>query len=68
MSQPNHPDRKREDAPSGADADKHAKPDADSDRIVPSTDAEPEGSLDRVKSAPLGIQQIEDLEDDAKGG
>ena len=42
-------------------------PDVDSDR-VPATDAEPEGSLDRVKSAPLGIQQIEDLEDDAKGG
>jgi hypothetical protein len=46
----------------------HAAPDVGSDRIVPSTDAEPEGSLDRVKSAALGIQQIEDLEDDAKGG
>ena len=44
-----------------------AAPDVDSDR-VPSTDAEPEGSLDRVKSAPLGIQEIENLEDDAKGG
>lgn len=42
-------------------------PDVGSDR-VPSTDAEPEGSLDRVKSAPLGIQEIENLEDDAKGG
>jgi|SRR5687768_1824805 len=50
------------------DSAKHAMPDVGSDRIVPSTDAEPEGSLDRVKSAPLGIQQIEDLEDDAKGG
>ncbi len=38
-----------------------------SDR-VPATDAEPEGSLDRVKTEPLGIQEIENLEDDAKGG
>ena len=53
---------------SDTDADTHAAPDVSSDRIVPSTDAEPEGSLDRVKSAALGIQQIEDLEDDAKGG
>jgi hypothetical protein len=49
-------------------AETHAAPDVGSDRIVPSTDAEPEGSLDRVKSAAFGIQQIEDLEDDAKGG
>ena len=35
-------------------------------RIVPSTDAEPEGSLDRVVSAPLGIQQVDDLKDEAK--
>lgn len=53
---------------SDTEADTHAAPDVSSDRIVPSTDAEPEGSLDRVKSAALGIQQIEDLEDDAKGG
>lgn len=52
---------------SDTDADTHAPPDVSSDR-VPATDAEPEGSLDRVKTAPLGIQQIEDLEDDAKGG
>jgi hypothetical protein len=47
--------------------DSRQAPDVASDR-VPATDAEPEGSLDRVKSGPLGIQQIEDLEDDAKGG
>jgi hypothetical protein len=35
---------------------------------VPATDAEPEGSLDRVKPAALGIQDIETLEADAKGG
>ena len=50
------------------DVETHAAPDVGSDRVVPSTDAEPEGSLDRVKSAALGIQQIEDQEDDAKGG
>lgn len=44
-----------------------AEPNVDSDR-VPSTDAEPEGSLDNVKTAPLGIQEIENMEDDAKGG
>ena len=42
-------------------------PDVSSDR-VPATDAEPEGSLDRVKTSPLGIQEIENMEDDAKGG
>jgi hypothetical protein len=49
------------------DPDTHAAPDVSSDR-VPATDAEPEGSLDNVKTAPLGIQEIENLEDDAKGG
>ena len=44
-----------------------AQPNVNSDR-VPATDAEPEGSLDKVKTAPLGIQEIENLEDDAKGG
>ena len=49
------------------DPDTHAVPDVSSDRI-PATDAEPEGSLDEVKTAPLGIQEIENLENDAKGG
>jgi hypothetical protein len=49
------------------DKQEEAAPDVSSDR-VPATDAEPEGSLDRVKTAPLGIQEIENLEDDAKGG
>ena len=35
---------------------------------VPATDAEPEGSIDKVEAASLGIQEIENLEDDAKGG
>lgn len=49
------------------DPDTQATPDVSSDR-VPATDAEPEGSLDKVKTAPLGIQEIENLENDAKGG
>ena len=51
----------------GTDDDKQQAPDVSSDR-VPATDAEPEGSLDKVKTAPLGIQEIENLEDDSKGG
>jgi hypothetical protein len=54
--------------PPGFDTDRPFRPNVDSDRRVPATDAEPEGSLDNVKSKPLGIQQIEELEDDAKGG
>jgi hypothetical protein len=53
--------------PNPKQPDDQAPPDVSSDR-VPSTDAEPEGSLDRVKSGPLGITEIENLEDDAKGG
>lgn len=51
----------------GTDDDKQQAPDVSSDR-VPATDAEPEGSLDHAKMAPLGIQEIENLEDDSKGG
>jgi hypothetical protein len=50
-----------------SDSQTQQPPDVSSDR-VPATDAEPEGSLDRVKTAPLNIQDIENLEDDAKGG
>ena len=43
----------------GADPDElQAQPNVSSDR-VPATDAEPEGSIDKVKAAPLGIQEIE---------
>jgi hypothetical protein len=41
-------------------------PDADSDRLV-STDGLAAGA-DRSKSPPLEIQEIESLEDDARGG
>lgn len=44
-----------------------SKSNVSSDR-VPATDAEPEGSLDQVKTAPLGIEEIENQEDDSKGG
>lgn len=59
------PETKDEDTVDGEEAQQ--APDVSSDR-VPATDAEPEGSLDKVKTAPLGIQEIENLEDDAKGG
>jgi hypothetical protein len=73
MKETPHPDRYIGRLPPGLDQEpvtdrRRAKPDVDSDRRVPATDAEPEGSLDRVKSKPLGIERIEDLEDDAKGG
>jgi hypothetical protein len=38
-----------------------------SDRVVP-VDAEPGDTAARAKSPPLKIQEIENLEDDAKGG
>jgi hypothetical protein len=44
-----------------------AAPDVSSDR-VPATDTKPEGGSSRVKSPPLAIREIENLEDDAKGG
>jgi len=56
------------DEDSSEDAKPSQQPDVSTDRVAPSTDAPPEGTPDRAKSAPLGIQQIEDLEDDAKGG
>jgi hypothetical protein len=60
MNERNRPDPKPQpDAPPA--------PNVSSDR-VPATDAEPEGSLDKAKTAPLGIQEIENMEDDAKGG
>jgi hypothetical protein len=43
------------------------KSNVSSDR-VPATDAEPEGSLEKVKTAPLGIEEIENQEEDSKGG
>ena len=42
-------------------------PDVSADRVPP---PDPKGvdSLDKAKTAPLEIQEIENLEDDAKGG
>ena len=47
--------------------DPQQAPDVSSDR-VPATDAEPEGSLDRVRSGPLGITEIVNMADDSRGG
>ena len=61
-------------APQPADEDKRLSsdraqpaPDVSSDR-VPAKDAEPGDSPDKNKTAPLEIREIENLEDDAKGG
>ena len=54
----------------GADADveKHAAPDVGADRDAPAPPAAPDQGIPQIKKPPLGIKQIEDLEDDAKGG
>ncbi len=44
-----------------------APPDVGSDRLAPSQ-AEPVAGAARAKTPPLKIQEIENLEDDAKGG
>jgi hypothetical protein len=54
----------------GADADveKYAEPDAGGDRDAPAQPAAPDRGEPQIKKPPLEIKQIEDLEDDAKGG
>jgi len=44
-----------------------AAPDVGSDRTTP-IEADTEGRRDQVASAALAIREIENLEDDAKGG
>ena len=48
------------------DAPTRAHSDVISDRVP--SDAESKGNPDRAKTSPLEIQEIESLEDDAKGG
>lgn len=54
----------------GADADVEAfaEPDADTDRETPTPEKAPSEGDPRTPKPPLKIKQIEDLEDDAKGG
>jgi hypothetical protein len=54
----------------GADAnvEEYAAPDADDDRHAPAPPASAKPDTQQTKSPPLGIKQIEDLEDDALGG
>jgi hypothetical protein len=54
----------------GADADVEdfAEPDADADRDAPTPQVAPGEGDPRTDKPPLEIKQIEDLEDDAKGG
>jgi hypothetical protein len=53
---------------SAGDPEQTQPPDVNADRLVPASDAPvPEGS-DASKKPPLAIRDIENLEDDAKGG
>ena len=63
------PTGRNENAGGGADADveKYATPDADADREAPTQPASDQGGT-QARKPPLGIKQIEDLEEDAKGG
>ena len=50
------------------DVDGYAAPDAGVDRDAPAAPEKPDQGQPQIKKPPLGIKQIEDLEDDAKGG
>jgi hypothetical protein len=54
----------------GADADveAYAVPDADADRDAPASSSAINPDAPKTNRPPLGIKQIEDLEDDAMGG
>jgi hypothetical protein len=52
----------------GAEAETNAQPDVSADRGVPPKDAAPERASEEPRSPPLGIKEIEELEDDAPGG
>jgi hypothetical protein len=54
----------------GADADVEgfATPDVGADREAPTSSTPPDQDKPQIKKPSLGIKQIEDLEDDAKGG
>jgi hypothetical protein len=64
------PTGRNENAGGGADADaeSYAAPDADADRNAPAQSAAPDQDNPQITKPPLGIKQIEDLEDDAMGG
>lgn len=63
------PAGRQENAGGGADADveRYAEPDVGADREVPAH-ALPGERGEQDRKPPLGIKQIEDLEDDALGG
>src|SRR5688500_12376473 len=53
---------------SDTDAETHAAPDVSADRTVPAREAEAGRRPHPARTAPLGIKEIENLEDDAMGG
>jgi hypothetical protein len=64
------PSGRNANAGGGADADveKYARPDVSADRDAAAEPAAPDEGEPQTKKPPLGIKQIEDLEDDAMGG
>jgi hypothetical protein len=59
---------RRSTSESAGDPEQTQPPDVNADRLVPTSDAPmPKGS-DASKKPPLAIRDIENLEDDAKGG
>jgi hypothetical protein len=61
---------RNDNAGGGADAnvEDYAAPDADADRQAPAPPEASNPDAPKTKTPPLGIKQIEDLEEDAKGG
>jgi hypothetical protein len=55
-------------AGSATDAETHAAPNVSADRTVPVREAEAGRRPHPARTAPLGIKEIENLEDDAMGG
>ena len=55
-------------ADADADAERYAEPDAGADRDAPVAPSDDVQDQARTKRPPLGIKQIEDLEEDAMGG
>jgi hypothetical protein len=59
---------RRSTSESAGDPEQTQPPDVNADRLVPASDAPGKRGPDAAKKPPLAIRDIENLEDDAKGG
>jgi hypothetical protein len=59
---------RRSTSESAGDTEQTQPPDVNADRLVPTSDAPMPKGADASKKPPLAIRDIENLEDDAKGG